>query len=265
MFKLAGYFCLPVLLAAALVACPKLHAEDRPQPAAPAASIAPTAPQPAIEPDQRAVIDIGDAVAMAGRYETAIKIYAKAPQITAEIWNKMGMSYQMMFNAGEAIRCYHKSLKLNPRDPGVLNNLATLYVSQGDFAKADRFFREALGIDPHDAAILKNLGTSLIAQRKFAEGFRAYEQAMALDPGVFQVNGNPTFSTPARAHERGAMNYFMARAYVLTGQISRALDSLRLSLNEGYVDSRKVASDPAFAMLSADPAFQRLLAEESVR
>jgi len=265
MLKLAECFCLVALPAAGLAASPKLHAEDRTSPVARVESGAAISSQLADDSAQLATIQIGDAVAMARRYETAIKIYSQAPQMTAIVWNKIGMSYQMMFNDREAIRCYNNSLKLNPRDPGVLNNLATLYVSQQEFAKADRLFHAALAIDPGDAAIYRNLGTSLIAQRKSAEGFEAYRRAMALDPGVFQFTGQAAVSSSAPIHERGAMNYIMARTYALTGQIGRALDSLRLSLNEGFADSRKAASDPAFAALGANPAFQKLLAEESVR
>ncbi|SPE28886.1 exported hypothetical protein [Candidatus Sulfotelmatomonas gaucii] len=264
MFKPTESFCHSTFLAAVILAAsPILHAgAHKPVSDQIASDTGPDAAA-SIDSAQLAIIDIGDMVALSGRYETAIKIYAKSPRKTVEIWNKMGMSYEMMFNTSEAIRCYIESLKLNPNDPSVLNNLATLYESKKEYGAADHYFERALSVDPQFAAIYKNLGTSLIAQHRYAEGQKAYEQALALDPSVFDVHGNPTLGSSGSTHERGAINYFMALACVRTGQIDRALDYLRMSLNQGFVDPTQVAADGGFAALSADPGFKKLLAEES--
>jgi tetratricopeptide (TPR) repeat protein len=217
---------------------------------------------PAVKSAQAAVVEIGDAVALNRRYETAIRIYATAPIKTAEIWNKMGISYQMMFNTKEAIRCYRESLKVNPDDPKVLNNLATLYESMKDYGTADRLLRKALAIDPHFARIYKNLGLSLVAQRKYEEGRAALERAIALDPTVFEDAGDPTSGSGAQVHERGAMFYYMAQACARIGQTGRAVDYLAISLNDGFTDPQQVAMDSNFAAIVRDPAFQQLLAQQ---
>lgn len=263
MFKLREYQCLSILMVAGALASLELQAEDQPQISAQIASETTTLTPPAIDSQQLAIVNIGDAVALSGRYQTALKIYAKAPQMTAEIWNKMGITYQMLFNSSGAIRCYKESLRLDPNDPSVLNNLATLYETQGDYGNADRLFRRALSIAPRFAQIYKNLGTSLIAQHKYDEGRKAYVQAMVLDPGVFEVTGDPSFGSLAPAHERGAMNYFMAIACARTGQTGCALEFLRNSLNDGFTSAKKVASDASFSTMSNNSQFQKLLTEES--
>jgi Flp pilus assembly protein TadD len=258
-----GISCLLTFLATASIAVfPSLQFQACAQVPAQVTTDANTAAEPSVDAAQVAITEIGDMVALSGRYETAIKVYAKAPRMTAVIWNKMGMSYEFMLNSHEAIRCYNESLKLNPDDPKVLNNLATLYESERDYENADRYFRRSLSVDPHFAAIYKNFGTSLIAQHKYAEGEKAYEQALALDPGVFEVNGNPSLGSSGSTRERGAINYFMALACVRTGQVERALNYLRMALNQGFVEPAQVASDRAFASLSGNPGFQKLLAEE---
>ena len=68
--------------------------------------------------------------------------------MTAAIWNKMGIAYQMMFNSKDAMRCYKESLKLDPANPQVLNNLGTVYASLKEYGQADRMYRKALKIDP---------------------------------------------------------------------------------------------------------------------
>jgi tetratricopeptide (TPR) repeat protein len=183
--------------------------------------------------------------------------------MTAELWNKMGMADEFMANAEQAIRCYKESLRLNPNDPRVLNNLATLKEVLKDYGTADRLYRKALKLDPTFAMYYKNLGTNLIAQKKYLEGWEAYKQALALDPGIFAEDDYMTVGTPAAVHDCGAMYYYMALACVRAGQNSRALGYLRKAMNEGFVAPERIASDREFAALSGDPGFKKLLAEET--
>ena len=246
----------------AVVVCSGFQPEAPAQVPSQAALEVNSAAQQSTESAQLAIVEIGDSVALSKRYETAIKIYAKAPMMTAAIWNKMGMTYELMFDSGNAVRCYNQSLKLNPNDPRVLNNLGTLYVSMKQFGSADRLFRKALSIDPQFAGIYKNLGTSLIAQHKFTEGQKAYEQAALLDPGVLGVTGGPTSESSISLRAHGAMNYFMAEACARTGQTSCALEYLQSALNEGFVDPEKVIADSSFAELGKSEGFRKLLAEQ---
>ncbi len=56
----------------------------------------------------------------------------------------MGIAYQMMFNVKDATRCYNASLKLDPKNPQVLNNLATVYDSQKQYGKCRAQLPESL-------------------------------------------------------------------------------------------------------------------------
>jgi tetratricopeptide (TPR) repeat protein len=223
---------------------------------------APSAAKLAIAPTQSNSIEIGDWLVSERRYEAAINAYASSAEMTARVWNKMGIAYQLMVNSNEAIRCFKESLKLNPGDPKVWNNLGVVYESQQDWGAAERMYRKALKLDPHFALTYKNLATNLFAQRKYSQGSDAYQQAMAIDPGIFAEGKNPTVGNPAAVHERGAMNYYIALACVRAGQYDRALDHLRTALDEGFADPKKVVSNSEFASLRGNPAFQQLLAEQ---
>jgi tetratricopeptide (TPR) repeat protein len=85
------------------------------------------------------------------RYQEAIEAYSRSPRLSPAIWNKMGIAYQMMFNAKDAARCYNQSLKLNPRNSQVINNLATVYDSEKNFRAGERYYRKALRLDPNSA------------------------------------------------------------------------------------------------------------------
>jgi Tfp pilus assembly protein PilF len=204
----------------------------------------------------------GDSLAVHQRYQAAIQAYAKAPQ-TAAVWNKMGIAYQMMFNLKDATRCYRESLKLESNNPNVLNNLGTVYDSLKQYGPAEKLYKKALKRDPQSALILKNLGTNLLAQRKYGRGWEVYKQALAIDPQIFQEHGGPQVQNPSSTQERGAMNYYMAMGCVRAGLTDCALQYLRMALNEGFTNPKKVASDIAFASLRDNPDFQQLLAAQS--
>lgn len=207
----------------------------------------------------------GDSLEAHQRYQAAIEAYSKAPQMTAGIWNKMGISYQMMFNAKDAMRCYRESLKVDPRNPQVMNNLGTVYASLKDYPQSDRMYRKALKIDPQNATILKNLGTNLLTEKKYDKGWAMYQEAIKVDPQIFADRSSPKVENPATVQERGAMNYYMALGCARSGYAECALSYLRAALDEGFISRKKIAAAAEFASLHENPAFQQLMAEPTAQ
>jgi tetratricopeptide (TPR) repeat protein len=230
----------------------------------PGSLTAATAPTPSPAAKQPTAEQAGDSLAAHLRYQAAIAAYSKAPEMTATIWNKMGIAYQMMFNSKDAMRCYKESLKLEPHNPQVLNNLATVYASMKEYGQADHLYHKAIKIDPKSAAIYKNLGTNLLAEKRYDKGWEAYQQAISIDPQIFaDHNGNPKVENPSTVQERGAMNYYMALGCARSGYTDCALNYLRAALDEGFANRKKIATEVEFASLRDNPAFQRLVSEAS--
>ena len=227
-------------------------------PGASATAVVRQAPPPTQE-------QIADSLQAQKHYQAAIAAYQKIEPPSAAVWNKMGIAYQMMFNLKDARRCYERSLKLDRRNSMVLNNLATVYDSSKNYRQAEKLYRKALKISPRSAMILKNLGTNLLVQRKYGRGWQAYEEAAAIDPDIFRNQNSPQAQNPATIAERGAMNYYMARGCLRTGQTDCAIEYLRRAMNEGFTSPRKLASDADFEALRDYPAFKDLLAEQEQR
>lgn len=276
-----NYFCLPAaLLLAGMVLSPAVPAQTPVQaslpallaPANSASSRNPLWPAPAgeaIEPSSAALTRpkalspelIGDVAAAHRRFRAAIADYAKAPQMTAVLWDKTGIAYEMLHDFGDAIRCYQKALRLNPKFAEVYNNLGTLYGLARNFAKADRNYRMALKLDPNSARFLRNFGTNLLAEHKFAAGWAAYRQALAIDPGIFDVGG-PTVGSAASVHDRGAMYYYIALGCTRIGDANCAVENLRAAVDRGFADPKQIAKDGRFTTLRGNHAFQQFLKEE---
>jgi tetratricopeptide (TPR) repeat protein len=206
--------------------------------------------------------DVGDAMMSHQRYQAAIEAYKQGPRSSAELWNKMGIAYQLMFNQDEASHCYQTSLRLDPKNSSVINNLGTVYDSEKEYGNAERLYRKAIKLEPRSGLIYKNLGTNLLAQHKYKKGWEMYQEALKIDPNIFKSSDSPRVQNPASVEDRGAMNYYMAKGCLRAGMNDCAIDYLRMALNEGFTSPKKIEADSEFAGLHGTPAFQQLLAEQ---
>lgn len=205
---------------------------------------------------------LGDSLMGHQRYQAAIEAYKQAPQDSPVAWNKMGVAYQLMYNNIDAERCYQTAIKLDPSNAIVYNNLGSIYVSYKQYSTAEKMFRKALKLDPHSALFHKNMGTALLAEHKYKKGWDAYQAAIVLDPRIFERNASARVDNPASVQDRGAMNFYMAKGCARAGMNDRAIEYLRMALNEGFTNPKKIFADNEFAALRDSPAFQQLMAEQ---
>ena len=240
----------------AATAAQALAATPAPEVAKPPEPLAPVAATPATPED------LGDVLMAQQRYQAALEAYQKDLSRSADVWNKMGIAYQLMFNQEAAMHCYQSSLRLEPKNARVMNNLGTIYDAEKEYGNAERMYRKALKADPKSALIYKNLGTNLLAQHKYNRGWEVYQTALQLDPNIFRNSTSPRIQNPASVEERGAMNFYMAKGCVRAGMNDCAIEYLRMALNEGFTNPKKIAADSEFAGLKDLPAFQQLLASQ---
>ena len=253
-----------VLIAAMAGTCTLAISQSQaPQPATPSETSTQQAVLPAQVKVQPTPEQIGDALMAHQRYQAAIEAYKKGSKSDPSTWNKLGIAYQLMFDLTDAMQSYQKAHKLDPRNSNVLNNLGTVYDAAKQYHNAEKMYRKALKIDPHSALILKNLGTNLLAQHKYEKGWQQYQLAIKYDPNIFQDTSRPRVENPASVSDRGAMNYYMARGCVRAGMPERAIQYLRMALNEGYTNPKKLVADDEFAILRGLPAFEELLASQT--
>jgi Flp pilus assembly protein TadD len=262
---------LPALILMAAIVCPGLivaqsspvdpsDSAQKPTPSDPAPKSAALAATSTAVPKTSATFEqVGDALMAHQRYQAAIESYKKAPSDDPVVWNKLGIAYQLMFNLTDAMHCYKTSYKLNPKNSTVLNNLGTVYDALKEYNNAEKMYRKALKIDPGSALILKNLGTNLLAQHKFSKGWAEYQAALKVDPLIFEDNSRPRIENPASISDRGAMNFYLAKGCVRAGMPLRAIEYLRMALNEGYTSPKKIIADNEFAALHGLPEFEELL------
>ena len=263
---------LPALMLVAAIMCPSgLLLAQSPPANPPDSALKPASsesvPKPAARATTAATVpktpptfeQLGDALMAHQRYQAAIDAYKKAPDNDPVVQNKLGIAYQLMFNLVDAMHCYKTSYKLDPKNSTVINNLGTVYDALKEYHNAERMYRKALKIDPDSALILKNLGTNLLAQHRYAKGWKEYQAALKVDPLIFEENARPRIENPASLSDRGAMNFYLAKGCVRAGMPLRAIEYLRMALNEGYTNPKKIIADNEFAILHGLPEFEALM------
>jgi Tfp pilus assembly protein PilF len=76
----------------------------------------------------------------------------------------------------QAIRNIRHSLSLKP-DENAYNDIGVVYMSKMGFKDAEREFTESLKFNPDNAKVHNNLGTALAPQEKYDEAIRQFEKA----------------------------------------------------------------------------------------
>jgi len=195
-----------------------------------------------------------------GRYAAASEEYRKALLVTPSdptVHNKLGICYQQLRNDAMARREYDRALQLDPGYAEVWNNIGTLEQAGERFKPAVRAYKKAIETKPGLATPWKNLGNAYLALGQVQEAFEAYQEAFRLDPTVLESQGP---GIPAAGIDAATQSYYLAKLLAGNGQTESAIEFLRRAKEAGFRDWARVASDPAFAVVVADPRFKELTA-----
>jgi len=83
----------------------------------------------------------------------------------------------------KALDAYQKALQLSPNDPGLHNNLGSLYANLGKSDEAKAEFQKAADLDPpHASNYYYNLGVVMVNQGKMDDAAVALKKATDVDP-----------------------------------------------------------------------------------
>jgi tetratricopeptide (TPR) repeat protein len=247
-----------------IVATPRLGAQqpapDQPPNAVPSQPItvgpAPLGPQEMQE--ERAKIQIAEK-----RYEAAIQSYQdllKADPKNAIFMNMIGIAYLDLSNFNQARKYFIRASKADKKYSSAVNNLGMVYYHQKDFRRAIREYQRAVVIDPNMAGTHANLGFAYYNSNRFTEAAVEFQKAIEIDPRIFERNDRVgTIVQDRSVSNHGLFFFTMAKVYAQKGDAEHCAEYLRKSLDEGYKDIGKAATDPAFKDVINDPVVQAVL------
>jgi tetratricopeptide (TPR) repeat protein len=99
----------------------------------------------------------------------------------AETWVTQGFAAQALWKIDEALDCYRKALQRaqKPQQKALYNNnIASVYLDLGQFAKAEEFVDESLELEPNEPNSRHNKGLCLLARRKWDEAWNFYSASI---------------------------------------------------------------------------------------
>lgn len=196
-------------------------------------------------------------------YREAIDTYREGPLDSAVIWNKLGIAYHQLQQLDQARKHYERAQKIDPKYAEAINNIGTIHYARKNYRRAVAMYNRALALAPKSASIHSNLGTAHFARKRYKEAFDAYQTALSLDPEVFEHrSAYGTLLQERSVQEKAKFHYYLAKTYAQAGRFDRAIQYLRMALEEGFKEKQKLFEEPEFAKLRETAEFKELLASE---
>jgi tetratricopeptide (TPR) repeat protein len=197
------------------------------------------------------------------RFDAAIQTYQdllKADPKNASYMNMMGIAYLDLGKYDLAKKYFLRASKADKKNSNAVNNLGMVYYHQRDFRHAIREYQRAISIDPEQAGPHANLGFAFYNSNKFPEAAVEFQRALEIEPSIFERNDKVGTSVQDRTVSNHGLFFFtMARVYAQKRDAEHCAEYLRKSLDEGYKDVGKAATDPAFKDVVDDPVVQAVL------
>jgi len=153
--------------------------------AVPARPVAAQSDAPVSPAAQRAFDDAARAL-RAGRAADAERGFRAVADASPELGGphaNLGLIYRQAGKLTESAGELERAVKLNPRQPLYLNQLAITYRQQGQFVQAREAYETAMALDPGYAAPVLNLG--ILNDLYLGDGKRAlelYDRYLAMQP-----------------------------------------------------------------------------------
>jgi tetratricopeptide (TPR) repeat protein len=198
------------------------------------------------------------------RYEAAIQSYQdllKADPKNAIFMNMIGIAYLDLSNYDQAKKYFARAVNADKKYSSAVNNLGMVYYHQKNFGGAIRQYQKAAAIDPNQAGTHSNLGFAYYNSNKYPEAATEFQKALELDPRIFERNDRVGTMVQDRSVTNHGLFFFtMAKVYAQKGDAVHCAEYLRKSLDEGYKDVGKAATDPAFKDVIDDPVVQEVMA-----
>ncbi len=140
---------------------------------------------------------IGSAQNMVGRADLAEAWFKKAieayPDFLEANYN-LGFTYQNRYSQTRqpkdlvlAAQSFEKTLEINPRYVGALNNLGNIAFASGRYGEAEGRYREATDYAPQTFEAWYNLGATLLLQQKRDQGEAALLRCLQVNPQYAQA------------------------------------------------------------------------------
>ncbi|MGC1424593.1 MAG: tetratricopeptide repeat protein [Terracidiphilus sp.] len=208
----------------------------------------------------------GDLERVHNNYLMAISYYQQALRVNPRdpnLLNKLGISELKLGDRGQAKKYFSRALKADPKNISALNNLGAVAYLDKKYKTAVKYLKQALELDESSAPAHLNLAESWMGLNQIERAMTEYARAIELDADILsesQTGISARVSTPA---QRAAVDYLIAKAYAKRGNSEGALEYLKRAKAEHFADLNRVYKDQEFASLWVDPRLQTIVKRQT--
>ncbi|MGE0404867.1 MAG: tetratricopeptide repeat protein, partial [Candidatus Korobacteraceae bacterium] len=221
-------------------------------------------PSPAATPEQ--LESQGDVLRQDKLFLDAQDYYEEAlgriPSKIAMLHNKLGITKLQTGNLDDAKKSFEMAIKSDKTFAEAHNNLGVLYYMQKKYGNAVKEYEKAIDLRPKTASFYNNLASAHFGRKDYEKAAVAYQQALEIDPGILDRRSNSGgYSAQLPSPEdRATYSFVLAKLFSKNGDMDRALQHLRMAIEDGYKDVGKVFEESDFEPLRNDPRFAELMA-----
>jgi tetratricopeptide (TPR) repeat protein len=184
-----------------------------------------------------------------------VKAVEEQPAAASIFYHNLGLQKRRMGNNREAADLFQKSLKAEPNNVEVLQNLGDVFLQLGRYDEAIEALQKAVALNPSNAETHANLGAALLSRGKNEEGVQALKTAVELDPKD-AVYHNDLGAGLARLGREAESTQEFRRAVELDPRLARARCNLANSL--ARVGNLPEAAEHYREAIKIAPQFRRV-------
>lgn len=144
----------------------------------------------------------------AGSVQEAIACLARAITIDKDnyaLYYNLGLTYRDNGNLQEARNMLEKAYDLCDYDDEVVETLAMLCWTLGDFSSALYYCEEGLDCNPNNSHLWNTYGAVLFNQEEFSDAEEAFENAIMINPNYYDALYNLRDAYEETGNKRGVM------------------------------------------------------------
>ena len=174
------------------------------------------------------------------------------------IYNRLGITYARLNFYDSANETLRHAIGLNPKFSYAWNNLGSVFFLQKKINKAEKHFKKAIQLNKQESSFYINLGNLYLEKKRPQEAIAEWRKALALDPQALNKNSAVNLTAEGRTSpmDRG---YLMARLYASQKNVGRAIENLKLAVENGFSDIDAINDQRDFDSIRHHPDFEAFL------
>ena len=174
------------------------------------------------------------------------------------IYNRLGITYARLNFYDSANEALQHAIGLKPKFSYAWNNLGSVFFLQKRMKKAEKHFRKAIQLNKQEPSFYVNLGNLYLEQKRPQDAIAEWQKALALDPKALNKSSAVNLTAEGRTSPM-ERSYVMARLYASQKNVGRAIENLKLAVENGFSDIEDIRNRRDFDSIRHHPDFESFL------